>query len=62
MTIDTELLEILICPACQASVRELDREQGLECTACGRVYPIRDGIPVMLVDEASKPAPDTEKD
>ncbi len=50
--IDKELLEILACPACKADVKL----QGAEvvCTQCGRRYPIRDGIPIMLVDEAQK--------
>ena len=48
--IDKELLEILACPLCKASVREeADR---LVCTSCGRRYPVRDGIPVMLIEEA----------
>ncbi len=48
--IDKELLEILACPADKAPVvQESDR---IVCTACGRRYPIRDGIPVMLIDEA----------
>lgn len=53
--IDQELLEILACPACKAAVR-LEGER-IVCTnpACGLRYPIRDGIPVMLVDEAEKP-------
>ena len=51
MAIDPRLLEILICPACHGDVREIDSGAGLECGACGRVYPVRDGIPVMLVDE-----------
>lgn len=51
--IDKELLEILACPADKADVRlEGDR---IICTKCGRRYPIRDGIPVMLIDEAEKP-------
>ena len=62
MAIDAELLEILICPACQGAVRELDQERGLECDKCGRVYPIRDGIPVMLVEEASGPSAGAQKD
>jgi uncharacterized protein YbaR (Trm112 family) len=53
--IDSRLLEILICPACHGEVRALDADAGLECLECGRVYPIRDGIPVMLVNEASPP-------
>ena len=51
--IDPKLLEILVCPACKQKVRE---EQGrLVCEACARRYPIRDGIPVMLIDEAESP-------
>ncbi len=52
--IDKELLEILACPACKAPVvLQGDR---IVCTSCGRRYPIRDGIPVMLIDEAEQPA------
>jgi len=50
-----ELLEILACPACKTKViLEADK---LICTNpnCGYKYPIRDGIPVMLIDEAEKP-------
>jgi uncharacterized protein YbaR (Trm112 family) len=53
MTLDPRLLEILVCPACHGEVRVLEGETGIACTACGRVYPVRDGIPVMLVDEAT---------
>jgi uncharacterized protein YbaR (Trm112 family) len=62
MPIDPKLLEILICPDCREAVRELEKEQGLECNGCGRVYPVRDGIPVMLVEEASAPKPSAQKD
>ena len=48
--IDQELLEILACPACKSPVR-LEGER-LICTSCDRRYPIRDGIPIMLVEEA----------
>ena len=51
--IDPKLLEILACPACKTDVR-LDGDR-LICVQCGRRYPIRDGIPVMLVEEAEKP-------
>lgn len=48
--ISAELLEILACPVCKERVRpEGDR---LVCARCGRRYPVRDGIPIMLVDEA----------
>ncbi len=53
--VDEKLLEILVCPACKTKVvREGDR---LVCQnpACGLRYPIRDDIPVMLIDEAEKP-------
>ena len=53
--VDPRLLEILICPACHGEIFPLEEDRGLECRACGRVYPIRDGIPVMLVEEASPP-------
>jgi hypothetical protein len=51
-----ELLEILACPKCKASVRQ--ESNTICCTdeQCGLVYPIRDGIPVMLIEEASSPA------
>jgi uncharacterized protein YbaR (Trm112 family) len=47
---DPELLNLLACPACKTGVR-LDTIQ-LVCVQCQRRYPIRDGIPVMLVEEA----------
>lgn len=50
--IDQELLAILACPACQGDV-ELKNEK-IVCVKCGRKYSIKDGIPVMLVDEAEK--------
>lgn len=62
MPIDSKLLEILICPDCQEPVRELDQDQGLECIGCGRVYPVRDEIPVMLVEEATEPTRSAQKD
>lgn len=59
MKIDDWLLEILACPACKSSLRvegEAGGEGGeLACTGCGLVYPVRDDIPVLLVDEARKP-------
>lgn len=51
--IDKELLDILVCPACKGDV-EL-KEDKIICKACGLQYPVRDGIPVMLIDEAEKP-------
>jgi len=53
MPISDDLLEILACPACKASVELQADGSGLKCVQCRRVYPIRDDIPVMLVDEAT---------
>ena len=52
MAISKELLEILVCPVCKAEVEMKPDQSGLKCVECHRVYPIRDDIPVMLVDEA----------
>ena len=53
MAISQDLLEILACPACKAKVELKPDGSGLKCVECKRVYPIRDDIPVMLVDEAT---------
>ncbi len=52
MAISSDLLEILICPACRAKVELRADNSGLRCVSCHRLYPIRDEIPVMLIDEA----------
>jgi uncharacterized protein len=52
MPVSPELLEILVCPLCKVSVKLTADGQGLKCSQCRRVYPIKDDIPVMLVDEA----------
>jgi uncharacterized protein YbaR (Trm112 family) len=44
---------ILACPQCKAEVRLTTDEKGLKCISCHRVYPIKDDIPVMIIDEAS---------
>lgn len=53
MAISQELLAILVCPMCKTPVRLTPDNSGLKCQTCHRVYPIRDDIPVMLVDEAT---------
>lgn len=53
MALSKDLLEILVCPMCQASLELKPDQSGLKCVACHRVYPIRDEIPVMLIDEAT---------
>ncbi len=50
--IDKELLAILACPACKADVELKDEK--IICTKCKRRYPIKDGIPIMLIDEAEQ--------
>lgn len=52
MALNKELLQILACPKCKGSLELLDREEGLNCAACAVVYPIRDEIPIMLIEEA----------
>jgi hypothetical protein len=52
MAISKDLLEILVCPVCKAAVELTAGGSGLKCVQCHRVYPVRDDIPVMLVDEA----------
>lgn len=52
MAVAKELLEILVCPMCKTPVKPTPDQQGLKCSTCRRVYPVRDDIPVMLVDEA----------
>lgn len=48
--IDKELLDILACPSCKGDVELKDSK--IVCKACGKKYPIKDGIPIMLIDEA----------
>lgn len=55
--IDPALLEIIVCPDCRAGLVLTPREgaEELVCQGCGLAYPIRDDIPVLLVDEARRP-------
>jgi len=53
VALDPELLEILACPICKTAVRLVKDDTALKCDTCHRVYPIRDDIPVMLVDQAT---------
>lgn len=52
MPISQELLDILACPKCKGELQLTDKQDGLICNACKLVYPIREDIPVMLIDEA----------
>ncbi|WP_209020492.1 Trm112 family protein [Nocardioides sp. 1609] len=55
---DPALLEIIVCPDCRGdlAVVTADGATELVCQACGLAYPVRDDIPVLLVDEARRPA------
>ena len=56
MTLDQRLLEILVCPNCRGDVELVENDSFLVCRGeCGYRYPIKEGIPVMLIDEATKP-------
>ena len=52
MTIHPDLLTILACPKCKGALTVLGADEGLACKPCGVVYPVRDDIPIMLVEEA----------
>ena len=53
MPIPKEVLAILACPMCKNPVHPLPDESGYKCEACKRFYPVRDDIPVMLIEEAT---------
>lgn len=53
--IDKELLDILACPACKADIKLAGEKLVCQNPQCGLRYPIKDGIPIMLIDEAEKP-------
>ncbi|MBI3404697.1 MAG: Trm112 family protein [Acidobacteria bacterium] len=52
MPVPKDLLDILVCPQCKTPVKLTPDESGLKCSTCRRVFPIRENIPVMLLDEA----------
>ncbi len=52
MAVSQELLDILVCPACKVAVKLTPDGQGLKCAQCRRVYPIKDDIPDMILDDA----------
>jgi uncharacterized protein YbaR (Trm112 family) len=56
MAVDEGLLAILACPNCRGEVEHKPAEQVIECRQCHYRYPVREDIPVMLIDEAEKPA------
>jgi hypothetical protein len=52
VAISRELLGILACPKCKGEISLTEKEDGLICDRCRLLYPIRDGIPMMLIEEA----------
>ena len=56
--IDPKLLAIMQCPACAGELSERPEPPALVCADCGRAYPVREGIPVMLIEEAELPKTD----
>jgi uncharacterized protein len=52
MGIDKELIDILVCPKCKGDLELTKEEDGLACISCALKYPIKEDIPIMLIDEA----------
>lgn len=52
MALAPELLEILVCPRCKGDLEYRTVPDSLTCHACRLIYPVEDGIPIMLIDEA----------
>ena len=53
MTVPRQLLEILVCPKCKGELEYHEAEQALQCNQCRLRYPVREGIPIMLIEEAT---------
>jgi len=53
-----KILDTVVCPIreCRKSLTLAGDESSLQCTGCGRVYPVRDGIPILLADQAQLPS------
>ncbi len=54
MSVDPQLLEILVCPSCKGDLDYRESESVLVCRDCSLSYPVRDDIPIMLIDEATQ--------
>jgi uncharacterized protein YbaR (Trm112 family) len=55
--ITKDLLDILACPECKTPITLAQDQQSLKCGQCHRSFPIRDGIPILLVDQATVEKP-----
>jgi len=51
--ISKDLLEILVCPACKQGLEYRQNPEALKCWSCHRIYPVKDDIPIMLIDQAT---------
>lgn len=58
MNLDPVLLEILVCPDCHGSLTPRPETSELVCDSCRLAYPVRDDIPILLLDEARRPGDD----
>ncbi len=54
MTIPPEIREILACPKCHGPLKDASNGSALECPACALRFPIRDGIPILLLDQSER--------
>ena len=52
MGLDPELLSIMACPKCKGAIHMNEKDNGLICDHCRLMYPIKDNIPIMLIQEA----------
>ena len=52
MSVSAQLLSVLVCPKCRGSLEYREAESALVCHKCKLRYPVRDDIPIMLIDEA----------
>ena len=52
MALSKDLLDILVCPKCKGELKLTQKEDGLDCATCQLCYPIREEIPIMLIEEA----------
>jgi uncharacterized protein len=52
--LDKDLLDLLVCPACKAALLYDSAQDTLTCSQCRRVYPVREGIPILLIDQATR--------
>lgn len=58
MIVPRAIRELLVCPNCHGPLRDVTTGEALDCVACRLRFPIRDGIPVMLIERAERLAPD----